>query len=95
MITEINTTEAVKEFAKQIIAEGVSFHTDDDFNDYVVFKTSKPFYTNKQAEIRNKCFTVCENEGTDIYGIMLEVTLIETGMDKFIPLPSHSYQENN
>lgn len=92
MITQIKTSKDVAEFAKQIISEGVSFHPDDDFNDYVVFKTNKPSYTKKQAEVRNKlmneCFSVCDKEGTDIYGIMLEVTLIETGMNKFIPLPS-------
>ncbi|MEJ7739043.1 MAG: hypothetical protein WKF97_16585 [Chitinophagaceae bacterium] len=99
MITKIETSEDVKAFAKQLIAEGVSFHPDDDFNDYVVFKTNKPCYTKKQAEIKNKlmnkCFSVCEKEGTDIYGIMLEVTLIETGVDKLIPLPSQPYPVNN
>ena len=41
------------------------------------------------------CFEVCEKEGVDIYDVMLEVSLIETGMDKFIPLPSQPYPENN
>jgi hypothetical protein len=92
MITKIETSGDVKAFAKQLIAEGVSFHPDDDFNDYVIFKTGKRCYTKKQAEVRNKlmdeCFAVCEKEGTDIYAIMLEVTLIETGLNKYIPLPS-------
>jgi hypothetical protein len=43
----------------------------------------------------NKCFEVCEKEGADIYEVMLEVSLIETGMDKFIPLPSQPLPENN
>ena len=43
----------------------------------------------------NKCFDVCEKDGIDIYDTMLEVTLIETGMDKFIPLPSQPYSDNN
>ncbi len=99
MITKIQTSEDVKKFAKQIIAEGVSFHPDDDFNDYVNFKEDKPCYTNEEADLRNElmssCFDVCEKEGVDIYSIMLEVSLIETGMDKFIPLPSQPYPENN
>ena len=92
MITKIETTEDVKVFAKQLIAEGVSFHPDDDFNDYVNFKEDKTFYTKEEADLRNdlmnKCFEVCEKEGADIYDVMLEVSLIETGMDKLIPLPS-------
>ena len=43
----------------------------------------------------SKCFEVCEKEGVDIYDVTLEVSLIETGMDKFIPLPSQPYPENN
>jgi hypothetical protein len=95
MITKINTSEDVKAFAKQLIEEGVSFHPDDDFNDYVNFKEHKPTYTKEEAQKRNQlmdqCFEVCEKEGVDIYDIMLEVSLIETSMDKFIPLPSQPY----
>lgn len=99
MITQIQTSEDVKAFAKQLIAEGVSFHPDDDFNDYVNFKEDKPCYSKQEADLRNElmnnCFEVCEKEGVDIYDLTLEVTLIETGMDKFIPLPSQPYSENN
>ena len=99
MITQIQTSEDVKAFAKQLIAEGVSFHPDDDFNDYVNFKENKLCYLKEEADLRNElmnnCFEVCEKEGVDIYDIMLEEALIETGMDKIIPLPSHPYSENN
>ena len=92
MITQIQTSGDVQTFAKQLIAEGVSFHPDDDFNDYVNFKENKPCYSKEEADLRidlmNNCFEVCEKEGVDIYDLMLEVTLAETGMDKFIPLPS-------
>lgn len=98
MIAHIKTVEDVETFAKQLIDEGVSFHPDDDFNDYIFFKENKPCYTKKEAEIRNhlmeQCFEVCEKEGEDIYSVMLEVTLKETGMDKYIPLPSSPHQEN-
>lgn len=99
MITKIEAADDVKAFAKQLISEGVSFHPDDDFKDYVYFKTGKPFYTRKQAHERNKvmdkCFSYCEKSGVDIYSLMLEVTLVETGWDKFIPLPSQPYPDNN
>ncbi len=92
MITQIQTSEDVKTFAKEIVADGVSFHPDDDFNDYVNFKENKPCYSKEEADVRNilmnSCFEVCEKEGVDIYAIMHEVLLIETGWDKYIPLPS-------
>jgi len=92
MINKIQTLDDVKAFAKQLIAEGLNFHPDDDFNDYVNLKNNLPLYSNEEASIRNelmnKCFDVCELEGIDIYDMMLEVTLIETGMDAYITLPS-------
>ena len=92
MITQIRTIDDVKSFAKQLTAEGVSFHPDDDFNDYVDLAENKPCYSKQDAALRNdlmsKCFDVCEKEGIDIYDLMLEITLIESGMDKIIPLPS-------
>lgn len=95
MIAAIQTIEDVKTFAKQIIEEGVSFHPDDNFNDYVNLKTNKPSYTAKEAEIRNslmnECFNVCDKAGVDIYDIMMEITLIKTGLDKFISLPLQTF----
>ena len=95
MINKIQTLDDVKAFAKQLIAEGLNFHPDDDFNDYVNLENNLPLYSNEEASIRNelmnKCFEVCELEGIDIYDLMLEVTLTETGMDALIPLPSMPY----
>ena len=97
MITKIKNTKDVFAFAKQLVIEGLSFHPDDDFNDYVNYKTKKPSYTKKEAKIRNKlmdqCFAVCKKNNVDIYRTMLEVMLKETGMDKFIPLPSTTHLE--
>ena len=99
MITKIEAADDVKAFAKHLIAEGVSFHPDDDFNEYVNFKENTPTYSKEEADLRNElmsvCFKVCEKEDVDIYNVMLEVSLIETGMDKFIPLPSQPNPENN
>lgn len=97
MLKQITTTKDVVAFAKQLIKEGVSFHPDDDFNDYINLETEKPTYTKEDADFRNElmnqCFTVCEKNGIDIYDTMSEVVLKETGLDKFIPLPSTPYAE--
>ena len=100
MITQIQTSEDVKAFAKQLISEGISFHPDDDFNDYVHYKVGTQVYSKEAADERNilmnSCFEVCEKEEVDIYDVMHEVSLIETGWDKYIPLPSSQpYPENN
>lgn len=95
MIKQIRTINDVVVYAKQLIKEGVNFNPDDDFNDYIVLDTQMPTYTKQQADFRNnlmsQCFEVCRKNGIDIYDTMCEVTLKETGLDKFIPLPSAEY----
>lgn len=92
MITNIETANEVKEFAKQLINEGVNIHPDVDFNDYVSIKTNTATYTKEEADLRNdlmnQCFEVCEKEGIDIYDTMHDVTLTETGMDQLIAIQS-------
>lgn len=72
MITQISNVNDVVAFAKQLIVdENLSVHPDDDFNDYIKYKTKLPFYSHKDAEIRNElmkqCFSVCEEENIEIY----------------------------
>lgn len=77
MIKEINTIEAVRLFAYQLVNnENLSFHPDDDFADYTNTTTNKSTYTSENASHLNrhmqKCFAVCEKSGVDIYEIMGE-----------------------
>ena len=64
----------------------------DDFKEYINFSTNEPIYTIEDADFRNNlmnnCFEVCEKAGADIYEIMFEELLIESDLDKIIPLPS-------
>lgn len=89
MITSILSIEDVKNFARLLTSEKVSFHPDDDFHDYIDLVTGLKHYSDEEATHRNElmdnCFRVCEETGDDIYSIMGDVYLIETGMDKFIP----------
>jgi len=93
MITAIKNIADVRLFTRQLIGEGTNVHPDDDFNNYVNIVTGEQTYTPKESEIRNElmcqCFEVCEASGEDIYNLMQEIFLIETGLDKYIPLPSH------
>ena len=97
MLKQINTNNDVVVYAMQLVNEGVNFHPDDDFNDYINLGTKKPSYTKQEADFRNnlmsQCFEVCQKNGIDIYDTMSEVVLKETGLDKFIPLPSIPYAE--
>lgn len=92
MKINIQTIEDVKHYAKKLTAEGLSFHPDDDFNDYVNFTNNTLFYNSEEAELRNKlmndCFDVCEKEGSDIYEIMMEEQSQESGLDISKPIPS-------
>ena len=86
MLTQITIVRDVQAFAKQLINEGVSFHPDDDFNEYVFFKENRPCYSEEEAKCRNELmqqsFDICDRDNVDIYSVMLEVTLKETGMDR-------------
>jgi hypothetical protein len=92
MITEIKTISDVKHFAHQLIGEGLNFHPDDNFRDYVFNTTQEPYYSVNDATVRNtlmdQCFEVCNRESVDIYDTMLEEFLKGTGLDKYVPLPS-------
>lgn len=89
MIHELNTVEDVKQFIKDIISEGVNFHPDTPFEDYINNETCKATYTEEQADLRNdlltEAFTVCNNQSVDIYELSMEILLYETGLDQFIP----------
>ena len=97
MMTRINNSEDVIAFAKQLVNEGVNFHPDEDFKNYINTETSEPTYSEEEAELRNnlmtQCFVTCKENGIDVYDTMSEVVLKETGLDKFIPLPSIPYAE--
>jgi len=92
MIKTIESLEEVVLFMKELVAEGLNYHPDDDFEDYINMETGVPSYTSEEAALRNKlneqCFEVCEKNNKDIYDISMEIFLIETGMGEFIPLPS-------
>ena len=92
MIKSIESLEEVSLFVKELVAEGLNYHPDDDFENYINMETGVPSYTREEAALRNhlneQCFEVCEKEGQNIYDISMEIFLTETGMDKFIPLPS-------
>lgn len=75
MNIKIKTIEDVRTFAKHLVqVEKLSFHPDDDFNDYIT-NDNKPFYTKDAAAWRNKimgeCFEVCKKNNVDIYEIVL------------------------
>lgn len=78
MKNEINNLEDVVRFSESLIAEGTSFHPDDDFSEYINISENIPAYTCAEAEIRNQlmsqCFQVCEKHGIDIYEFMLDIS---------------------
>ena len=77
---------------KLLVAEGTNAHQDEDFNDYVNIKYGEPTYTVEEAALRNalteQCFDVCKIQGGDIYDIMQDIFLKDTGLDQQIPVPS-------
>ena len=77
MIQEIKTTEDVKTFFEELLSEGLNFHPDDLFEDYINYETKEPTYTEEEAVLRNhlleQAFDVCEKQGHDIYELCIEI----------------------
>jgi len=92
MITEIKNLKDAADFMHCLIDEGVNAHPDTDFNDYVHMETGEPSFALHEAALRNRlmeqAFEVCELNNEDIYSFMQEIFLKDTGLDKYIPLPS-------
>jgi hypothetical protein len=92
MIQKIESLEDIAEFMHNLVEEGVNAHPDEDFKNYVNFETGADTFTENEADHRNKLmeasFDVCEREGVDLYSFMQEIFLKDTGLDKYIPLPS-------
>lgn len=86
MIQQIITTDDVKAFFQQLLAEGLNFHPDTPFEDYIHGETKRPTYTLAETNIRNQlmeqCFDVCEVVNIDIYDLSYKMFLEYTGLDK-------------
>lgn len=92
MLSEIKSIKDVCEFVAQLVEEGLNYHPDEDFENYVNIETGEPSYTPEQVCLRNRlniqCFEVCESTCVNLYDISMEVFLQQTGLGKYIPLPS-------
>jgi len=81
MIQEIKTTEDVKIFFEELLAEGLNFHPDDLFEDYINYKTKEATFTEEEAALRNcllhQAFSTCENEGSDTYELCIDIFMRE------------------
>lgn len=87
MIQTITTIEDVKTFFLQLLEEGVNFHPDEDFANYINGETKKDTYTRQEADLRNRMmdesFAVCEQNNICIYELGNDMALKYTGLDKF------------
>jgi hypothetical protein len=77
MIQEIKSTEDVKTFFNELLAEELNFHPDDRFEDYINCGTKEPTYTEEEAALRNRLleqsFDICDKESADIYELCIEI----------------------
>ena len=77
MIQTIETIEDVKVFVRQLLNEGLNFHPDTPFQDYINAETRQQTYTAEEADVRNKlmdkCFDICETLDADIYELCIEI----------------------
>ena len=73
----MKTVDDVRDFFEELKQQGVNFHPDDNFNNYVNIETGQPSFSAAQAaELNDKldqAFEVCEAADVDIYELCLEV----------------------
>ena len=87
--SHITNVEEVKDFFRHIVCDlGINFHPDDDFKDYVSYKTGERTMNDEQAGLYNRlmdeAFGVCGDEvyeiGSDLLFQKLQTENKENGM---------------
>lgn len=88
MIQTIKTIDDVRTFFQQLLEEGLNFHPDEDFTNYINCETREDTYSTEETDLRNRlmdeAFVVCEQNKVCIYEIANDITLRYTGLDMFI-----------
>ena len=78
---KIQNINDVKNFFKKLKSEGLNFHPDNKFEDYINYHTKRSSYSLKeQIELNKslyKSFIVCNKENVDIYELCWEI-FVET-----------------
>lgn len=82
--SHIASVKEAREFMKHLVNDlHLSFHPDDDFNDYKDERTKERLFNDEEAQIYNalmaEAFRACENADADIYDLGWEV--IEKGIN--------------
>ena len=99
--SKIKNPNDVKEFFKYLVnVEKVNFHPDDDFDDYIDFKTKKKLFSKKEAQNLDQymedSFLVMDlpkNKDKEIYTIGLEVMEEYKALGGDVELPSGSFEQ--
>lgn len=76
MISRIQNIEDVKVFTRELLAEGINVHPDEDFHDFINADNSAAFTpdeADKMNQLMDECFKICESAGEDIYGLVNEI----------------------
>lgn len=88
MIMTIKTMDDVKTFFQQLLEEGLNFHPDEDFTNYINCETREDTYSRTEAELRNRlmdeAFEICEQNNLCIYELGNGMTLRYTGLDIYL-----------
>ena len=74
MIKAINSVVDIRLFLKELKREGLNFHPDENFNNYININTCVKTYSKKNANFRNllvkRCFVICNIEQLDFYQVV-------------------------
>ena len=76
-LSDIQTLRDVKHFFKLLKKYNISFHPDDDFDNYISLPGPKQSFSPSEASrldaVMDQCFQVCNVKDVDIYEIAIKI----------------------
>lgn len=90
MLNPIKSVSDVEQFKKLPVEEYTNLHPDYNFPEFIHFNNGEPSFSIEKSKHRNwlmnHTFEDCETKKAHICEVIQRVLLIETRLDKVIPL---------
>ena len=76
---DLKTIDDVKEFFTWLLDEGINFHPEDDFANFINVETKEPSFSAEVAaelnDLMDQAWSICEKLGLDCCGVACEIAL--------------------
>lgn len=76
---DLETIADVKEFFKWLLDEGINFHPEDDFKNYINVETKEPSFSPEVVDelngLMDQAWSICEKFGLNCCEVACEIAL--------------------